>query len=202
MTDTTTFTYPVPTATDLLRIPAGRAACRQAARPCLVCGEPSVCRAGLCHTHQERWRRWGKPSPAEWAAAFREGRLNTCAVCGRHWNGYHGCRHCSPECRAAWKREVALARYHALSPEAKREAVHRSLARGRARRAARVEAKPCAVCGTPFEGFPHQILCGRPRCRARNTTRGSRAYRDRRAAREAAELGAELERRLTDGPTP
>lgn len=168
-------------------------------RLCLLCAAKATHANGLCHTHGERWRRWGKPPVEEWVAAFREQRLNTCAVCGKRWNGYLGCRHCSPECLASCKRQAALARWRALSPEAKRAASLRAQERLRVQREQRKTEKPCVICGALFVGFPHQTLCGEPRCKSKNTTRGSHRYRARRAAFEAAELMAELERMLTDG---
>lgn len=166
------------------------------AHPCRICGKPAGHREGFCHTHGERWRRWGKPDPAEWAAAFLEERLSTCAVCGRQWNGYFGCRHCSPECLKASKRQYSLARFYAKTPEEKRQDTERSLARSREKRAERIEEKLCAICGETFAGFPHEVLCGKPACKSKNQTRGTRAYRSRRAVTEAAALATELKERL------
>jgi len=168
------------------------------AAPCRVCDGKVVSRAGFCHRHNERWRRWGRPDPAEWAAAFVEGRLNTCAVCGKRWNGHHGGRHCSPACLAAWRRERALARYHALSPQEKRVASKRALERGRARRREGWSPRRCVACGEEFLGPDWRVTCGARACRSANITRGSRAYRARRAALEVAEAAAQLERKISD----
>jgi hypothetical protein len=165
-------------------------------RLCLLCAEKATHANGLCHTHGERWRRWGKPPVGEWVAAFREERLNTCAVCGKRWNGYHGCRHCSAECLAAWKREAALAHWHARSPESKQAAIQRSQKLAGAKRARRKARKPCVICGTEFVGFPHEVLCGDPECKSKNVTRGTRAYRARQTVNEVAALAAELQQRM------
>jgi hypothetical protein len=145
-------------------------------RICRVCDRPANCRAGFCHAHGERWRRWGKPNPDEWAAAFLAGCLNTCAVCGRQWNGYHGCRHCSPECLAAWKREAALARWHTMTPGQQQEAKARQMKRLRAKSAARLGPRTCVICGVVFDGFPWRRFCG-PACRSKRSTEINRETR-------------------------
>ena len=131
---------------------------------CLACDLPVY--SGLfCHTHGERWRRWGKPPVEEWVAAFLENRLNTCQVCGRQWNGYHGCRNCSPECLKVYKAGKSLKRWRSLSPEEQKQAVDRRLAQLRERTLARYVDLSCVICGAAFRHLPGRKLCGSRACK-------------------------------------
>jgi endogenous inhibitor of DNA gyrase (YacG/DUF329 family) len=167
-----------------------------APRLCLLCDKKAGCRAGLCHTHGERWRRWGKPPVEEWVAAFREHRLNTCAICGQTWNGYRGSRTCSEACDRERRRREELARWHAKPPAEKRRASLRSQERDRARRQESLIDIACAICGTVFRGFPHRKFCS-SECQERDTNERRKEIRQRvdrlRLARVQQELEAKRE---------
>lgn len=134
---------------------------------CLICGTAGPGRVPLCHTHRERWRRWGCPPVEDWATRFREGRLSTCCICGKSFNGYRNRMTCpdNPECERERRRRAGLANFYARSPEQRLADLDRAKSRSRERRAKTLSEKPCRVCGMIFVGLPKQILCSEP-CRA------------------------------------
>ncbi len=170
------------------RAKLGIAAFRPAQRLCRICGEKATHAVGLCHTHGERWRRWGKPPVEEWVAAFLAGALNTCTVCGRTWNGYHGSRTCSPECEMERRRREALARWHAKSEAEKAAATRRAKERTQRRSEERLVTVACAICGAHFVGLPFRRFCSAP-CRSKRSTEINRGNRK---AQYAARFRAQL----------
>jgi hypothetical protein len=161
---------------------------------CLVCERPAISN-GLCHTHDARWRRWGNPPLEEWVAAFRAERLNACSVCGKTWNGYHGCVHCSPECLAEHKRKASLQHWHARSPESKRAATLRGAASATSRRQADWIEQTCPYCQGRYRAPDWRKTCGKRRCRSRHQTTHTHLFRARQAATALSALKTELEKR-------
>lgn len=161
---------------------------------CELCDERAVTR-GLCHTHDARWRRWGKPPRSEWIAAFREGRLNHCRICGNDFNGYHGAETCSPDCDAERRRRDALERWHGLPAEEKQTANARAKARRRQRSAAKKTRLTCPICGTQFHDFPHKKF-DKPECRRANEAIQRRDIRHRQRLAQLARARNILEGRI------
>jgi len=163
-------------------------------RKCLVCCLKAVARSGLCHMHNERWRRWGKPAIEEWVQAYREERLNICEICGRGWNGYHGSRTCSTDCDMERRRRLALERWNAKSDEYREEMMRRSLARNRARAAERKVEIVCSICQEPFVGHNFRKTCNKPHCQYEAVRRNSNEInKKRRQIVYAARLGKQLD---------
>lgn len=167
-------------------------------RICRVCDRPVQGSAGFCHTHNERWRRWGKPDPAAWAEAFLAGCLNTCAVCGVGFNGHFRCRHCSPECLATYKRGVSLARWRSLSKEERKAASRRAVIRNHAKRQQRRVDKTCVSCGVSFRGWHYQVLCGQPECQRAYTRHHQQMCRRRQAEASLRTAAEQLQRKFDD----
>jgi hypothetical protein len=174
---------------------------REAAPPppppaCRVCDRPAEQR-GLCHAHYERWRRWGRPDLDEWVAAFREGRLNICTICGRGYNGYHGSQTCSRACDQERRRRAALAYFYALPPEQREEVYRRQMDRNRRASEARQVEIRCQGpgCDVTFRGMPGRKFCSK-RCRDREAARHRDEIRKRVRDFDAARLATELIRKL------
>ena len=172
---------------------------------CLICGLPSPYRCQLCHTHRERWRRWGCPPVEGWATRFRENRLSTCCICGKSFNGYRNRTTCAdnPECELERRRRAALDRWNNLPPNRKREASERASQLSREKHAKLLGEKPCRLCGTKFIGFPKQTLCS-PECRHAYRNMKSAEWRARqRSAEQLDKLTLSLESRNgTSVPCP
>jgi hypothetical protein len=152
---------------------------------CLLCDKPAHS-SGLCHTHGERWRRWGKPQIEKWVDAFKAGRLNTCVQCGNGFNGYFGATTCGAACRAARHRVTSLSRYHHLPDETKAEYVARSKARYRAKVKVKKPLPPivCRVCGEPFVPKTKVVRYCSPDCRRIGVATATANHRTQRVTIE------------------
>lgn len=170
-----------------------------AGKSCIICGQPRARSVGLCHTHGERWRRWGKPPIGEWVADFLAGRLNSCEICGAKWNGYHGARYCA-NCGGPTgerRRRDALDRWRQLSDDEKRAAREATLARGRAKRRAKFVERWCVICGDSLGVVsPVRALCKKYGCKRAYTQAKVDACRARAAAADLHSVIGELQRRL------
>lgn len=150
---------------------------------CAVCGQRTGTKViRMCHTHRERWRRWGSPEPwQEWAEACREDRLNTCEGCGKQFNGAQGRISLCHDCDQVRRRKRALDRWYAMSPEDRQVENERRKQRGRRetrKRRQRIQVVVCTICGREFRGFPHRKFCG-TRCRQESANRQRREIRRR-----------------------
>jgi len=163
---------------------------------CALCDKPAEC-GGLCHTHDARWRRWGRPPREEWIVAFLEHRLNTCRICGKQWNGYHDSTICSRDCEMERRRRDALERWNAKSDEEKAAMTRRQKVLGRRRRRTKRAEKQCRVCGKTFVGFPYRTMCSR-KCRVKYATIAREEIRSRVRAIHAARAATTLEERTRE----
>lgn len=158
-------------------------------KPCRLCSRPRHTH-GLCHTHAERWRRWGRPLIDEWVAAFLEGRLRTCEICLKPFNGYHNSKTCSGACDAERRRRTSLARWYAKPPEA-RKAI--SAAKPKKRRP-KVQHQ-CVICGEMFTGAANWKTCSEV-CREAHRTMTTNLHHNKaRGAEKLAKLNTLLEDR-------
>lgn len=180
------------------RLKLGIPAYRPPPRQCRVCEKPALGRAGFCPLHRQRWRRWGKPDPEEWARAFIEGRLLTCDVCGVSFNGNLGWRYCSQECLEESQRERALERFRNMTGEEKQRAMDRHGERMRRKRQSAWHVRECVSCGEPFRSHPVYVTCGNVVCQRRNMTEQSRNHRARIALADLDQAANELERRANN----
>lgn len=172
--------------------------------PCVLCDRPALCR-GLCHTHHARWCRWGKPDLADWVRRFREGRLSTCAVCGRGFNGYFKQIYCSAGCYEQSHGRQSREHWRKRSPEAKRAAVRRSNEQSKAKRAERKVDKVCPYCGTTFNSWPEHVTCGDAACRRlHKQALQTRLKAQHRGLSDLRKLGAQIKDHLrrSDGGDP
>lgn len=173
-----------------------------APRICLLCAEKSVSKVGLCHTHRERWGRWGKPPLEEWCQAFREQRLNACEVCGKGWNGHHGSRTCSDACDRKRRARIALERFHAMNPEARRRMSLLQQEAERDRRKALRSPMPCIHCGRVFERSSVLVkVCPDEECRKLQQRIKTRECRQRKLLAGLLAETEDMASRLACGTT-
>lgn len=167
--------------------------------PCRVCGESSEMRKRqMCHTHGERWRRWGSPEPwQDWADALRENRLNTCEMCGVEFNGAQGVvRFCDP-CREQRHRRQALDHWYNRTPAERQEATARSKQLARERRERNKTVIECAICGKKFRDHQFRVFCG-AECRNEAQNRQRREIRRRVRLLELMQQHNEIMEKLAD----
>ena len=169
----------------------GIAAYRRPPRFCPLCGLPAKAKSGLCHTHNERWRRWGKPPVAQWIEAFLGESLTTCIICGRRFNGFGPTQTAcaTPECDRERRRRAGIANYHARSHERKKADSERAQSLARARREQRKINIACKICGAEFVGYPYRTMCANDACRKENLRR---ICDEKRRAEYVARLGGQM----------